>query len=112
MKRLKLNEDGRLDESTGHNEKRMIIGIFILVKIMIGQCLMNLAKTGLKYEIADSFKRQAILNCRIVASIIAYVTLDYIDGFMQGYGEGLSTLVEYEKALLTRQQISPVFKNP
>jgi len=65
---------------------------------------MNLSKTGLKYEIADSFKRQAILNCRIVASTIVYVCLDYLDSFLLGYppGEGYSTLVEYERALLSR----------
>jgi hypothetical protein len=75
---------------------------------------MNLSKTGLKYEIPDTFKRQAILNCRIVASTIVYVCLDYLDSFLQGYspGEGLSTLVEYEKALLSRQQVDPLFKSP
>ena len=74
-----------MDEATGHNEKRMITALFILVKLLIGQGLMNLSKTGLRYDIADTFKRQAILNCRIVASVIVYVCLDYIDSFMQGY---------------------------
>jgi hypothetical protein len=84
-KRLRLHENGTLDEATGHNEKRMITVLFVLVKLLIGQGLMNLSKTGLKYDIADTFKRQAILNCRIVASVIVYVCLDYIDSFMQGY---------------------------
>jgi len=56
-KRLAIREDGQLDDSTGHNEKRMMITLYLLVKILIGQGLMNLAKTGLKYEIVDSFKR-------------------------------------------------------
>ena len=103
-KRLKFHEDGTLDEATGHNEKRMIISIFLMIKVLVGQGLMNLSKTGLNYDIPDTIKRQAILNCRIVASIIVYVVLDYIDSFMQVYlsGEATSTLVEYEKALLSR----------
>ena len=35
-KRLKFHEDGTLDEAVGHNEKRMIVAVFLLVKVLVG----------------------------------------------------------------------------
>lgn len=57
----------------------MMLGMFLIIKLLVMRVLMKTSQSGLVYELPDDFKEDAARNCKLVASVISQVCIDYID---------------------------------
>jgi uncharacterized membrane protein YcgQ (UPF0703/DUF1980 family) len=76
FKRIPLNRYGAIRKNINSKHRRLILGMYILIKILVAKILLNPSKTGFSGPVMG---KVISMNFKILASILFYVTIDYMD---------------------------------
>lgn len=75
---MSIDQYGSIAAPHSDKERKMVFGLFMLVKILVGKILLNPSKAGIQSHglvINENMNR----NFKLIAAMIYYSTLDYMD---------------------------------
>jgi len=111
LERLSLNSYGAFSSNLSQVSKRMVLGMYLLIKIIVARILLNPGKSGFGGGGTMKLGDRSLRNFKIIASVLTHATLDYLDDITNG-GRRTSepgAVPEFGDHLCTRQEVGPVY---
>jgi len=112
LERVQLSTYGAISANLSPVQKRMVLGMYLIIKVIVARILLNPGKSGFGGGGTMKLGDRSLRNFKLIASVITHATLDYLDDITNGGRRTASepgAVPEFGDHIFTRKEVGPVY---